>query len=284
MQERVIQKETLEVFVKSLRLEEKSPATVEKYLRDTRRFDRFAAGRTVNKELVIAYKRALLEQGYAIRSVNSMLASVNSLLRFLGWTECEVKPCRVQQEVYCQEEKELTKAEYQRLLLAAQNHPQLHLVLETLCSTGIRVSELRFFTVEAARRGEVMVRCKGKARHILLPGKLRQRLLRYAKEHGIFSGVIFCGRNGKPLHRSSIWARMKRLCKRAKVKESKVFPHNLRRLFARTFYRAERDIAKLADLLGHSSVNTTRIYLMTTGSEHRRTLDRLGLVCSDRIT
>ena len=215
---------------------------------------------------------------YAVRSINSMLASLNSLLTFLGWAECKVKSITQQKQVYCAEEKELTKAEYMRLLDAAKNNRQLQLVMEAICSTGIRVSELRFFTVEAVQQGEVVVNCKGKTRTILIPGKLRKLLLDYAKKEKIRSGVIFITRNGRPLNRSCIWAQMKALCVEAGVNPSKVFPHNLRKLFARTFYGIEKDIAKLADILGHSSIDTTRIYIMTTGTEHRKKIERLGLV------
>ena len=189
-----------------------------------------------------------------------------------------MKHIKQQRVTYCTEEKELTKGEYLRLLQAANNRPQLHLILETICSTGIRISELRFFTVEAARDGVVNVSCKNKNRTILLPGKLRRKLMDYAKKKRIFSGAIFITRNGNPLNRSNIWAQMKSLCEAAGVAASKVFPHNLRKLFARTFYNIEKDIAKLADILGHSSIDTTRIYIMTTSGEHLKKIERLGLV------
>ena len=278
MRERLLTEELIETFHEYLILEEKSVATVEKYLRDVRAFSAFAGGQSVTKEVVMAYKQNLLEKGYAIRSINSMLASIHSFLDHQGWQDCKVKSLKLQTPAYCAEEKELTKAEYLRLLAAAKNQPQLRLILETICGTGIRVSELRFFTVESVRRGETTVRCKGKIRTILLPGKLRGLLLAYAKKNAIRSGGIFVTKSGKPLNRSSIWARMKALCEKARVKASKVFPHNLRKLFARTFYSMEKDIAKLADILGHSSINTTRIYIMTTGMEHRRKIEGLGLV------
>ena len=259
-------------------LEEKSTATVEKYLRDARAFSAFLGEKPVTKEAVMAWKQDLLERGYALRSINSMLASVNSLLAFLGRQDCRVKFLKQQKQVYCPEEKELTRGEYLRLLDAARNDPRLHLVLQTICATGIRVSELRYFTLETVRRGEITVRCKGKTRTILLPGKLRKQLISYARAEKIRSGQIFVSRNGKPLSRGSIWAKMKQLCCAAGISPSKVFPHNLRKLFARTFYAMEKDIAKLADILGHSSIDTTRIYIMTTGTEHRRKLERLGLV------
>ena len=224
------------------------------------------------------YKKALVGAGYAACSVNSMLASVNSLLSFLGWGDCKVKNLRVQRQTYCAEEKELSKAEYLRLLEASGKNTQFSIVLQTICGTGIRVSELRYFTVEAVRRGRITVSCKSKTRTILVPGKLKTLLLNYARQNHITAGSILLGRNGKPLDRSSIWRQMKQLCKSADVAPSKVFPHNLRKLFARTFYGIEKDIAKLADILGHSSINTTRIYIMTTGAEHRRKIERLGLV------
>jgi len=267
----------LQSFYKYLIREEKSTATVEKYLRDVRAFVVFAGEKAVNKELVMAFKQYLQER-YAVRSVNSMLASLNSLLTFLGWQDCRVKFIRQQKQIYCSEAKELSKAEYLRLLAAARGKPQLQLVMQTICATGIRVSELRYFTVESIRKGEVVVNNKGKTRRIMIPGKLRKLLMDCVKKEKIRSGPIFLARNGKPLNRSRIWAQMKQLCKAAGVNPGKVFPHNLRKLFARTFYGIEKDIAKLADILGHSSIDTTRIYIMSTGTEHRRKIERLGLV------
>lgn len=278
MTERTLSAQQLEAFQDSLLREEKSPATVEKYLRDAGAFLAWCEGKDITKENTVAYKHFLQEKGYAIRSINSMLASVNSLLDFLGRGDCKVKNLRCQRQTYCTEDMELTKAEYIRLLEASRRQEQLNLVIQTICGTGIRVSELRYFTVEAIRRGEITVRCKSKTRTILIPGKLKKLLLNYAAKKNIQSGAVFITRNGRPLDRSNIWAQMKGLCKAAGVKPSKVFPHNLRKLFARTFYRIEKDIAKLADILGHSSIDTTRIYIMTTCSEHRRKIDRLGLV------
>ena len=267
----------LERYAQQLLLEEKSAATVEKYLRDVRGFGCWLRGQEITKGRVIEYKQALLKRGYALRSVNSMLASVNHFLRFCELSGCRVRLCRVQREIYQPPERELTKAEYLRLLQAAGGDRRLWLLLQTICATGIRVSELQYFTVSAVRTGEVTVACKNKNRKILIPGKLRRLLLAFAKERGL-SGIIFCTRTGKPMNRSNIWSAMKRLCVRANVNPDKVFPHNLRKLFARTFYQVEKDIAKLADLLGHSSINTTRIYIMSTGAEHRRQLERLQLL------
>ncbi len=270
--------EGIREFVNFLCREEKSAATQEKYLRDVRAFCVYAAGGEITRELTAAWKKHLAGQGYAVRSINSMLASVNSLLDFLGLPGCKVKNIRIQQQTYCAEDKELTKEEYLRLLEASGKNEQLKLVIQTICGTGIRVSELSYFTVEAVERGEVIISCKGKTRTILVPGKLKNILLNYAGRQRITSGMIFVTRTGRPLNRSNIWAAMKKLCASAGVKSSKVFPHNLRKLFARTFYGIEKDIAKLADILGHSSINTTRIYIMSTGKEHRRKIERLGLV------
>ena len=268
----------LRAFASYLCRQEKSTATQEKYLRDVRAFSEYTQGSELTKELVIGWKKYLVERGYAVRSINSMIASVNCLMGFLDLPALKVKSIRIQQQTYSREDQELTKGEYMRLLEAARKNEQLNLVLQTICGTGIRVSELKYFTVEAVKCGEVTVDCKSKTRTIFVPDKLKNMLLNFAKRRGISAGAIFVGKNGKALDRSSIWRQMKQLCKTAGVKESKVFPHNLRKLFARTFYGIEKDIAKLADILGHSSINTTRIYIMSTGKEHRRKIERLGLV------
>lgn len=274
---RTITQIQIDDFHQRMILEEKSPATVEKYLRDIRAFAVFAGAREITKEVVMEYKQRLQER-YAARSVNSMLAAINRFLGHLGWSDCRVRALKLQKSVYCAAEQELTREEYRRLLKAAEGDERLHLVMQAICSTGIRVSELRFFTVEAAMRGEVVVRCKGKTRTILLPGKLCRRLTAYAERHGIAAGTIFLKRGGQPLDRKTVWAQMKALCRAAGVDGRKVFPHNLRKLFARAFYAVEKDIAKLADVLGHSSIDTTRIYIISTGTEHRRKIERLGLV------
>lgn len=278
MEEKIVNESSINEFHTYLIRQEKSMATVEKYLRDAHAFFAFAGQEVVTKELVMDYKRKLLEEKYAVRSINSMLASLNSLLAFLGWDDCKVNNLRLQRQTYCTEDKELTKAEYMRLLKASRHQPQINLIMQTICGTGIRVSELKYFTVEAVRRGEIIIHCKSKTRTILIPGKLERLLLNYARKNGIHSGAIFITKHGNPLNRSNIWGRMKHLCQAAGVRASKVFPHNLRKLFARTFYCMEKDIAKLADILGHSSINTTRIYIMSTSTEHRRKIERLGLV------
>ena len=278
MDNRVITAEQIEMYHGYLLQEEKSKATVEKYLRDVQAFWNYLQAGGVKKEIVLAYRINLQERGYAIRSINSILASLNSFFSFSGWQDCKVKSLRLQQEIYCPEQKELSRREYYRLLEAARGNAKLHLLLQTICSTGIRVSELRYFTVDAVKKGEISVQCKGKIRRILLPEKLRKMLLRYAREQRYSTGVIFRCRNGKPISRGSIWAQMKGLCEKAGVAPEKVYPHNLRKLFARAFYNMEKDIAKLADILGHSSIDTTRIYIISTGKEHRQKIERLGLL------
>lgn len=274
----ILKSKEIKGFAQHLVRQEKSAATQEKYLRDVQAFCLYADGKEVTKELTVAWKKQLSANGYKVRSINSMLASVNSFLTFLGLSECKVKSIRTQRQTYCTEDKELTKAEYLRLLDASRKNEQLNLIIKTICGTGIRVSELKHFTVEAIKGGEVTVNCKSKTRQVFLPGKLKNLLLNYAKRCGITTGAIFVTRTGRPLDRSNIWSAMKKLCESAGVNPSKVFPHNLRKLFARTFYGIEKDIAKLADILGHSSINTTRIYIMTTGTEHRKKIERLGLV------
>lgn len=274
-------KEMINDFEHYLFTGEKSPATIEKYIRDINFFNKYInqqSSKTINKEVVISYKNFLIENEYKPRSINSMLASLNSFFDFLGWHECKAKSIKLQQQIYCPAEKELSKGEYIRLLKTAERKPKIWLIMQTICSTGIRVSELKYFTVEAVKNGEIFVNCKGKTRTILLPVKLKNKLLNYAKKYGIKKGIIFLNKKKEPINRSTIWAWMKELCKKAGVKAEKVFPHNLRKLFARTFYSMEKDIAKLADILGHSSINTTRIYIVSTGAEHRKKIERLGLI------
>lgn len=275
---RILAIEQVDMFKNYLQGEEKSTVTIEKYMRDVQNFVRFTNSNEINKETVIAYKKELIEKKYAAASINSMMASVNSFLKFLGWQDFCVKGLRIQKKIYCTEDKELSKEEYLRLVDAAKGRPRLKLLLQTICSTGIRVSEVKYFTVEAIKKGEIFVECKNKNRVVIIPGKLKKLLLHYAKQNYIETGVIFRTKTGKPMNRSNIWAEMKSLCLQAKVKACKVFPHNLRKLFARTFYKSDRDIAKLADVLGHSNINTTRIYIISTGAEHRRQIERLGLV------
>ncbi len=275
---RILTQDVIVQFERYLFKEEKSSATIGKYIRDVKLFAKFAGDKYITKELLISFKAWLIENDYAVCSVNSMLASINSLLNFMGCGDCKIKSLRQQRQIYRSEEKELTKSEYIRLLQAAKENQRLCLVMQTICSTGIRVSELLYFTVEAVLQGKINISCKNKTRQILLPGKLKKMLLNYAKKNNIEEGAIFVTVNGNPINRSLIWSQMKRLSNKAKVQSSKVFPHNLRKLFACTFYKLEKDIAKLADILGHSNINTTRIYIMSTGNEHRRKIEKLDLL------
>lgn len=280
MEKRELCTEQLESFALRLREEERCEGTVRKYLHDAAAFSRWLDGREVTRELCSAWKEELLAEGYAPITVNSMLSALNNLFRCLGWEECRVKYLRIQRRLFRASERELSCAEYRRLLEAAHagGRERLGLLMETICSTGIRVSELRYITVEAARQRRCEVALKGKIRTILIPAKLSRKLLGYAGRNGLASGEIFLTGGGKSLSRRQIWAQMKALCGAAGVEPSKVYPHNLRHLFAETYYKASRDIAQLADVLGHSSIETTRIYLVSTGEEHAKRLDSLGLV------
>ena len=276
---RIITEESITNFKTWLHSEERSAGTIEKYLRDVKALCAWLGGREVSKENVAEWKVSLMEAEYKPVTINSMLASVNTYCRFAD-IDCKIKFLKVQKRVFRDEDKELTQAEYERLIATAQikGNDRLALLLETIGATGIRVSEVQYVTVEAAREGRTRISLKGKIREIMLPKKLCRKLLKYAQRQKIASGEIFITKSGKGLSRKQIWADMKKLCKDAGVSESKVFPHNLRHLFARVFYRITRDIAKLSDLLGHSSIDTTRIYLLSSGEEHARQLEGLGLV------
>ena len=273
-------KSELSAFEAHLRSEDRSSGTVGKYLRDGAEFAAWLGCRKLTRETANRWREHLVKTGYAPATINSMLSAVNHLLKFLGQEDCKIRFLRVQRKAFREQNRELTRAEYQRLLdtAAEQGQKRLGLLMETICSTGIRVSEVQYITVEAAQQGRAEVSLKGKIRSILLPAKLCRKLLKYAKKNKTASGEIFLTRSGKPLSRKQIWREMKQLCAKAGVEPSKVFPHNLRHLFATVFYKVCRDIVKLADVLGHSSINTTRIYLMTTGAEHARQLEKLGLV------
>lgn len=257
---------------------EKAAATVEKYTHDVAVFRIWLGTRQLNKSAVLAYKAELISR-YAPASVNAALASLNAFFAFADRQDCKVKAVKIQRQLFAKEERELTKEEYERLLAAAeQKSRRLWLAMQAICSTGIRISELKFITVEAAQRGEATVRNKGKTRRALMPRELCRTLLRYARENHIRGGSVFVTRNGKPLDRSNVWAEMKALCASAGVDAKKAFPHNLRHLFARTYYRIHKDVARLADLLGHASVNTTRIYTAENAMLHKRQIERLGLL------
>ena len=280
MKGRILTQSQIASFAVYLKSEEKSGNTVEKYVRDGRAFFAYVGETEITKETVIAYKNKLISDDYAVRSINSMLASINALFSFLGWADLKVKSIKLQRQIYCPEEKELTKAEYIRLVNTAKlkGNERLNLLIQTICGTGIRVSELQYITVESVKRGEAVVSLKGKTRSVFIIRELQKKLLRYAAEQKIKTGAIFITRSGKPMSRTNIWREMKSLCKQSGVNSGKVFPHNLRHLFARTFYSIEKDIAKLADILGHSSINTTRIYIIATGNEHRQRMENMRLI------
>ena len=267
-------------FEDYLRHDEREESTIEAYLRSLTRFAEWADGRAVTKELAMEWKTALSESGYRPISVNAMLAAVNKFFTCMGREDCKVKYLKLQRQMFRKSEKDLSKEEYQRLVQAAHEKGDLRteLILETICATGIRVGELKYITVEAVRAGVAEIALKGKIRTILLPHRLCRKLQKYAKKQKIASGKIFLTQDGLPVSRQSIWTRMKALCEAAGVERSKAFPHNLRSLFARSFYGSCHDVVRLADVLGHSSIETTRIYLMSTGKEYLRQLDKLGLV------
>ncbi len=269
----------LDVFEGFLAEEEKSIATVKKYIHDVKCFIAYMSDKELTKQSVLDYK-AELSKRYAVASANSMIAAFNSFLKFCGRGELCVKQFKVQREAFCSEEKELSRAEYSRLLAAARRkkNERLDLLIQTVCATGIRVSELEFITAEAVNAGEAVVRCKGKSRRVFILPELRKKLTKYIRSKGIKNGAVFITSGGKPMSRSNIWREMKSLCADACVPASKVFPHNLRHLFARTFYSIEKDIAKLADILGHASINTTRIYIVSSGYEHRRKMEQMHLI------
>lgn len=264
---------TILQYEEYLKQEEKSHATLEKYLRDIRCFFSFLQEREISKEETIRYKEHLAEN-YEPTSTNSMLVALNGFLRFMGLEKCCVKLLKIQRQIFCREEKELTQQEYKRLVKAAGD-TRLAFVIQTICGTGIRVSELQYITAEAVLNGRTSVNCKNKTRVIFIPVALQKLLKGYMKKAKIQTGPLFLGRNGKPLDRSCIWREMKALCKKADVAPGKVFPHNLRHLFARVFYSIDKDIVRLADLLGHSSINTTRIYTMETGNQHLNRLEKV---------
>ena len=279
MEPRKITEETLAAFARQLGEEERSPATLEKYLREVRQFAAFLGGREVTRELAAAWREELSAR-QSPATVNGKLTALDRLLAFLGWEDCRVKHLRVQRQLFRDSARELSREEYARLVETARRlgRGRLSLLMETICATGIRVSEVRYITAEAVREGRTEIALKGKIRTILLPGKLCRKLEKYARQKKITSGELFLTRSGRPMSRKQIWAEMKGVCRAAGVAPSKVFPHNLRHLFARAFYQASRDVVKLADVLGHSSIETTRIYLVTSGAEHARQLERLGLV------
>ncbi len=275
---RVLTQEMISNYSIILQENEKSVATILKYVHDLNMVATHFNGAELTKTALIKWKDTLIGK-YAATTVNSILAALNGFLKHMGWNDLTVKPLKIQKAMFCDENRELTRDEYERLVHAAESagNRRLSLVVQTICATGIRVSELQFVTVEAVRTGRTEISNKGKRRTILLPKKLRQTLAKYLRESQKTEGPVFTTRSGRPLDRSNIWRDMKALCESAGVDPNKVFPHNLRHLFARIFYSIEKDISRLADILGHSSINTTRIYTMESGAVHAHQIERLGL-------
>lgn len=276
---KIITNKTIKEFENYLYEEERSENTIEKYMRDVTNFHKFMSGRSVGKADVLEYKKSLCEK-YAPKSVNSILSSLNALFVFMGWYELKVKTLKIQRRIFADKSKELTKSEYERLLSAAKrkNNERLYYLMQTIASTGLRVSEIKYVTAEAVNCGQADINCKGKIRRIFMPKALCKMLREYMKSRKITAGAVFVTKSGKPLDRHAIWKMLKNICDSAGVSREKVFPHNFRHLFARTFYSLKKDIVRLADILGHSSVETTRIYTMESGTEHRKQLQKLGLL------
>lgn len=279
MKELVVTKAAVTTYLQFLKIQEKSKGTLEKYQRELLDLAKYLAGKKVTREDLVVWKEEL-EKRYSPAGVNGRLVAANGFFSFYGRYDLRLKLLKIQKEIFMKEEKELTRAEYGRLVRTAERKgkERLSLLIQTICATGICVSELEFITVEAVKRGRAEVNCKGKRRVIFLPARLQKKLKAYAAKKGISEGVIFAAKSGRPLHRGNIWAEMKKLCKDAEVSPEKVFPHNLRHLFARIFYSLDKDIAKLADMLGHSNIETTRIYIMESGRIHRQKLERMRLV------
>jgi integrase/recombinase XerD len=280
MNEQALTQEQVAAYVHWLQQEERAAATVEKYLRDVQAFANWIRGGTITREAVAGWKQHLLALHYAPSTINAALSALNSLFQFLGWEGCRAKFLKIQRRMFRDQSRELSRSDYDKLIATAHSlgRDRLALLMETICATGVRVSEVRYITAEAVQAGRAEISLKGKVRVILIPAKLCRKLWKYAKKQKIASGEIFLTGSGRGLSRRQIWAEMKQLCRRAGVESSRVFPHNLRHLFATAYYRVYKDIVKLADVLGHSSIETTRIYLLTSGAEHQRQLDRLGLV------
>lgn len=276
---KTITNKIIKSFENYLHEEEKSDNTIEKYMRDIRSFCEWLAGKPVDKSAVISYKKEICEK-YLPASVNSILSSINALFMYMNWYDLKVKTLKIQRRIFVDKEKELTKAEYKRLLTVAKKkkNKRLYYLMQTLCSTGLRISELKYVTCEAVNAGKATINCKGKIRQVFLPKQLCEMLKAYVKQKKIKKGSVFITKNGKPIDRSFVWKMLKSLCDIAEVNPKKVFPHNLRHLFARTYYSYEKDIVRLADILGHQSVNTTRIYTMENGDIHRRQIEKLNLL------
>lgn len=271
---------TIEKYQQYLYREEKSRATISKYKRDIEALYQYLPeDKELTKERLVAYKQSLL-MNYKVTSINSMLIAINGLLDYMNIGQLKIKLYKVQRQVFYQEDKELTKEEYKRLLKQAkkQENERLYMLLQTICGTGIRVSEHQYITVESLKEGRVMVNNKGKNRIVIINQTLKKKLKEYCYREGIQEGAIFITRKGKAMDRSNIWVEMKKLCREARVEERKVYPHNLRHLFALTYYRLYKDVVRLADILGHVRIETTRIYTMTSGKEYQKSLLKMKLV------
>lgn len=279
MEERRITEADMEKFQKGMLENEKAEATIKKYVREAECLKNFLDGRCLTKEILLEYRDWLIKK-YQAQTVNGKLSAVNGFLDAIGLSALRLKFLRVQRRAFIDEKRELTEAEYRRLLSAAkaQGNNRMYCLLMTIAATGIRISELRFITVKAVQKGRAEIRLKGKTRTILLTKELRKRLLKYISRCGISDGCVFCTRTGRPLDRSNVCHDMKKLCRDASVNPKKVFPHNLRHLFARVFYAVEKNLAHLADVLGHSSIETTRIYVAASAKEYEKTLCRMRLI------
>lgn len=270
---------SVESFKDALYDNEKSRATIEKYVRSVERLSEFLDGRDISKELLITYRDELLKKCKA-QTVNGALSAINAYLDYCGMSGMKIRLLKVQRQPFLEESRELSKEEYKRLLNAARRGKdrRLYMLLLTLGSTGIRISELMFITVEAVKGGRAQIRLKGKNRTVILQKELCRRLRAYAGKRGIKTGCIFRTRSGKPMDRSNICHSMKKLSLEAKVEPRKVFPHNLRHLFARAFYEVEKNLSHLADVLGHSRIETTRIYVAVSASAHEKILNKMQLI------
>ena len=279
MSSNVITQESISLFGNHLKNEEKSPSTITKYLHDVYLFMVFMNGNPIEKSNAIAYKEFLGEK-YKTASANSMIAALNTFFQFMGWDSCRIKQFKLQKCVFCSEEKELNRNDYIKLVETAKRkgNARLNLIIQSICGTGIRVSELKYITVNAAEKGKATVTCKGKTRTVFIVKELRRQLLKYIRDNNISSGCVFVTSSGKSIDRTAVWREMKALCKKAGVSPDKVFPHNLRHLFAKTFYGINKDISKLADILGHSNINTTRIYIISSGREHIKHMENMRLI------
>ena len=277
---RIITMKLIDIYEKNLWEQEKSASTIQKYVHDLTELCAYLAGEALTKTMLIGWKEYLTQKEYAAASINTMLAAMNGLLDFCGWSDLKVRQLKIQKSMFCNEGMELTRDEYIRLIRAAETegNERLSLVIQAICATGIRVSELKFITAEAVQAGRAEINNKGKRRTVFLPDKLRNLLKKYLRKKKRTTGSVFVTKTGKPLDRSNIWRDMKSLCESAEVEPGKVFPHNLRHLFARTHYSIEKDLSRLADILGHSNVNTTRIYTVESGTVHARQMEHMGLI------